>query len=52
MMEIRQLLTPDVLEVVLDSYYVAIHYAFVFCAVVACFNVLASLFIKQHSLKK
>ncbi|KAI8342507.1 major facilitator superfamily domain-containing protein [Chlamydoabsidia padenii] len=52
MMEIRQLLPPDVLEIVLDSYYVAIHYSFMFCAVAAFLNVLSTLFIKQNSLKK
>ncbi|CAO3595531.1 unnamed protein product [Absidia cylindrospora] len=52
MMEIRELLSDDVLQIVLDSYYEAIHYAFVFCVGVACLNVCATLFIKQHSLKK
>ncbi|CAO3611768.1 unnamed protein product [Cunninghamella echinulata] len=52
MMEIRKLLPSEVLEPVLETYQHAIQYAFIFCAVIALLNVIATLFIQQHSLKK
>ncbi|CAO3622055.1 unnamed protein product [Cunninghamella blakesleeana] len=52
MMEIRDLLPPEVLEPVLETYQHAIQYAFVFCLGIAILNVISTLFIKQYSLKK
>jgi hypothetical protein len=52
MMEIRHLLPPETLAVVLETYETAIRFAFFFCALFAALNVIATLFIHQHSLKK
>jgi hypothetical protein len=53
MNEIRDLLPPDSLAIVLESYELAIQYSFIFCVVVTLCALLSSLFIQQfHLLSK
>ena len=50
MTEIRTLLPPEALEIVLDAYQTAIKGAFLFCVGVAACGLISSLFIQQRSL--
>lgn len=50
MNQVRDRLPADALAIVLDTYQVAIYYAFLFCFVIALFGVLSSLFIRQNTL--
>ncbi|KAI9485783.1 MAG: major facilitator superfamily domain-containing protein [Benjaminiella poitrasii] len=50
MTEVRALLPPDVLSIVLNTYQVAIQYAFYFCVFIAILCTLSTLFIQQFQL--
>lgn len=50
MTEVRDLLSPEVLAIVLDTFEIAVQYSFYFCVVVSIFTVIASLFIQQFTL--
>ena len=50
MTEIRTLLPPDALAIVLDTYQVAIRYSFYYCIVIAALGVFSTLFIQQFQL--
>lgn len=50
MTEIRNLLSPEALAIVLDTYEIAVRYSFYFCAVVSALCVISTLFIQQFKL--
>ncbi|KAG1457091.1 hypothetical protein G6F46_003016 [Rhizopus delemar] len=50
MTEVRNLLSPDDLAIVLDTYEISIRYAFYFCIIVSILGVVSSLFIQQFVL--
>lgn len=50
MTEVRSLLPPGPLAIVLDTYEVSIRYCFYFCTLVSAFCVIATLFIQQFQL--
>ncbi|KAI9361891.1 major facilitator superfamily domain-containing protein [Pilaira anomala] len=50
MNEVRSLLPPDALAIVLDTYEVAIRYSFYYCVVVSILGIISTLFIQQFSL--
>lgn len=50
MTEVRSLLPPDALAIVLDTYELAVRYSFYYCVVIATLCVISSLFIQQFSL--
>ncbi|KAI9313859.1 major facilitator superfamily domain-containing protein [Dichotomocladium elegans] len=50
MTEVRELLPPDALQIVLESYQEGISDAFIFCAGIAALCLVATLFVKNHDL--
>lgn len=50
MTEVRTLLPPDALAIVLDTYETAVSYSFYFCVIVSVLGVASTLFIQQFSL--
>lgn len=50
MNEIRELLPPDVLAIVLDTYETALHYAFSSAILMAVLALISSLFIQHYEL--
>ncbi|OBZ88665.1 Multidrug resistance protein fnx1 [Choanephora cucurbitarum] len=50
MNQVREVLPPDALEIVLDTYQVAVSYAFYFCALISLLSVISTLFIQQYQL--
>lgn len=50
MTEIRSLLPPDALAIVLDTYQIAVRYSFYFCIVISVFGVISTFFIQQFQL--
>ncbi|KAI8097466.1 major facilitator superfamily domain-containing protein [Halteromyces radiatus] len=51
MTDVRSLLPPDVLEIVLDSYQTALRYSFGACAGMAILSVLSTFFIQRFELQ-
>jgi hypothetical protein len=51
MTEIRSLLPPDVVEVVLDSYQVALRYSFGACVGMASLALFSTFFIQRFELQ-
>lgn len=50
MTEVRELLPPDVLAIVLQVYQTALRYTFLTCAGISCLTVFSSLFIESYEL--
>ncbi|RCI04511.1 hypothetical protein CU098_010826 [Rhizopus stolonifer] len=50
MTEVRNLLPPDILDVVLDSYQVALRYTYASCAIMSCLTLFSSLLIQGGDL--
>ncbi|KAI8353223.1 major facilitator superfamily domain-containing protein [Blakeslea trispora] len=50
MNQVRELLPPDALEIVLDTYQVAVRYAFYYCIIISILGVISTLFIQQYQL--
>ena len=51
MNEVRDLLPVDILETVLDTYEIAIRYAFVSTVAMALLSLIASVFIQRYELQ-
>lgn len=50
MNEVRQLLPPDILEIVLDTYQIALHYAFLSTAFMCFLGLISTFFIQRFEL--
>jgi hypothetical protein len=50
MTEVRSLLPPDPLAIVLDTYQIAVRYSFYFCVLVSVLCIVSTLFIQQFQL--
>lgn len=50
MTEVRDLLPPDILDIVLDAYKIGLRYTFGSCVVISCLTVTSSLFIQSFEL--
>lgn len=50
MMDVRELLPPDVLPIVLDAYQTALRFAFYFCALASFMSLICTMFVKQNKL--
>ncbi|CAO3625097.1 unnamed protein product [Mucor hiemalis] len=50
MTEVRELLPPDVLAIVLDVYQTGLRYTYLTCAGISCLTVISSLFIESFEL--
>lgn len=50
MTEVRGLLPPDILEIVLDAYKIGLRYTYGSCIVISCLTVICSLFIQSFEL--
>jgi Na+-translocating ferredoxin:NAD+ oxidoreductase RnfD subunit len=50
MTEVRELLPPDVLAIVLDVYQTGLRYTFLSCAGISCLTVISALFIESNDL--
>lgn len=50
MTEVRTLLPPDALAIVLETYETAVRYSFYYCIVIATLGVISTLFIQQFNL--
>jgi hypothetical protein len=51
MTEVRILLPPDIVEIVLGAYQTALHYAFGACACMALLSLFSSFFIQRFELQ-
>ncbi|KAF1803707.1 major facilitator superfamily domain-containing protein [Mucor lusitanicus] len=50
MTEVRGLLPPDILDIVLDAYKIGLRYTYGACALISCLTVICSLFIQSFEL--
>jgi hypothetical protein len=50
MTEVRSLLPPEILDIVLDSYQIALRYAFISCAVISILAIISTFYIQRFEL--